>query len=737
MTKKLDATRLRLNLAAWASESTSPNAGAGTAAAIGSMWQRAGSFPGTPVEQYMKIGAADTGWVRQNLVNVQIFNVRDFGATGDGVTNDLAAINAAVSAAAVSGGAVYFPATPNYYRVVAAAAGTDLIPMSNVHNVTLFGDGYASKIKQEGSALGGSTHLLGILNQSSSIRIYNMYFDVANPTNTNEQTHCIQIYGKSALSAPGPQDIEITNCYFGRAVGDGIRLLGELTKEVDNLRISYCAFNMKEGNATGSRAAVSAQRYTRRVMVHHCWVTGSHDQQIDFEPTGVLAPNEGGPEEWSIVGNLLDHENSLSDCITLSGVGEDPTLNTKRCVCAYNQVQRGGDIQGVKVAKLDVIGNIVLMTATNTLAVMEFYEHSYDLVIASNILMSQSNPTSTPFTRTCLTTVFQNADSGRYWNVSNNIMQTVSGPDAVGGAVAFSTQDCSHSTFSGNLCTIDNQISTSIVCVFNATSTNVSNTVLVGNMSFIIGTAGRAGYGFGDNGGIQSDWIARHNWISGGVTQGFRVTSVTDWRGISQNIGVGVTSQMISSLQAIAEGNAGPGQQMVVTQLTNGPETAVNAPVGSVALNNTGQNNVFFYKESGAGVGGGSAGWVRYGASDIAMGAASGSAATAARFFAPGGMDLAAESTVEIQWTATRAGTIRNLRLHCTAGTGGNLNTYTVRKNGVNTTLTFTINNATGSGSDTTHSFTVAAGDLISIQVTKDVAPTTPQTNIILAVEFL
>lgn len=53
-----------------------------------------------------------------------------------------------------------------------------------------------------------------------------------------------------------------------------------------------------------------------------------------------------------------------------------------------------------------------------------------------------------------------------------------------------------------------------------------------------------------------------------------------------------------------------------------------------------------------------------------------------------------------------------------TAPGAGTSRTFTVRKNGVDTALTLTISNTATTGADTTHSFTVAAGDRVSISST-------------------
>ena len=99
-------------------------------------------------------------------------------------------------------------------------------------------------------------------------------------------------------------------------------------------------------------------------------------------------------------------------------------------------------------------------------------------------------------------------------------------------------------------------------------------------------------------------------------------------------------------------------------------------------------------------------------------------------------MDLATESMTEITWVAPRPGTLRNLRINCVAGTGGGLNTLRVRKNGVDSAPTASLNNTATSatGSATT---TVVAGDRISFRSSKAVGPTTPQSNVVCVFEYV
>jgi len=79
--------------------------------------------------------------------------------------------------------------------------------------------------------------------------------------------------------------------------------------------------------------------------------------------------------------------------------------------------------------------------------------------------------------------------------------------------------------------------------------------------------------------------------------------------------------------------------------------------------------------------------------------------------------------------TIAAAGTLSNFRMKYTAGTSNGAATAILRKNGTNTSMTATVANGASSGSDTTHTVSVAIGDIISIISTTS---STPSVNAIL-----
>lgn len=101
-------------------------------------------------------------------------------------------------------------------------------------------------------------------------------------------------------------------------------------------------------------------------------------------------------------------------------------------------------------------------------------------------------------------------------------------------------------------------------------------------------------------------------------------------------------------------------------------------------------------------------------------------------------LSLCQNETTELraQCPVSAPGTFRNLIVKLTAAPGGAVSiVYTVMLNNVDTTLTVTITGAATTASDTTHSFTVAAGDRIVLK--RVISGGTPASaDMIVALEF-
>ncbi len=88
------------------------------------------------------------------------------------------------------------------------------------------------------------------------------------------------------------------------------------------------------------------------------------------------------------------------------------------------------------------------------------------------------------------------------------------------------------------------------------------------------------------------------------------------------------------------------------------------------------------------------------------------------------GNQFSSANESETQIVATRSETLQNLFVHLTSSPDiGSSWTFTVRKNGSNTTLAVTITGASTTGSDVADNVAISAFDLISIQVSASGAP--------------
>lgn len=111
-------------------------------------------------------------------------------------------------------------------------------------------------------------------------------------------------------------------------------------------------------------------------------------------------------------------------------------------------------------------------------------------------------------------------------------------------------------------------------------------------------------------------------------------------------------------------------------------------------------------------------------------------ATTTTRFLTPAYDHDLAQITA-IQWRATRAGTLRNMRVRVNGPAGnGNAIVYTLRVNGVATSVTVSLASTSADGSDLVNTAAVAAGDLVDLQVTKAASVGTSPSDITASLEF-
>jgi hypothetical protein len=104
--------------------------------------------------------------------------------------------------------------------------------------------------------------------------------------------------------------------------------------------------------------------------------------------------------------------------------------------------------------------------------------------------------------------------------------------------------------------------------------------------------------------------------------------------------------------------------------------------------------------------------------------------------FLPFGLSSNNAPTSPVSLRAARAGTFSNLRVkHNLTGAGGSI-TYTLRVNGVDSSLTVTATAGSSGGVDLTHSVAVAADDFLDLRVTKAATLSNSPSDITATLEF-
>lgn len=683
--------------------------GAAVNAPIGSWFFRNGAVPATPTEIYMKTGSPDVGWTKQNY-DLRVFNIIDYGAVPDGVTNNDAFIEDAITAAiAAGGGIIYVP--PGVFAVT--KSGITNFDLNDRANLIFFGDGASSVLKMIGSAAFGDWYMFRIRNGSSGIRFHNLAFesDITDP-DPSEQNHFIQISGTNPDNQT-TSDIEVYGCWFDTIVGDAVRMLAEVAAPIVGVRIINNAFDMP-----GCRAPVSWQRNVHNVQCHFNWMTGSDDNEIDFEPTGV-----GDNQENSIIGNMVDHLSRASAAITLSGNAVAQTH--ARTVFGFNIITNGGHVQAIKLENTLMICNVITVDSVTTEAVWHMPEVSTGCSWVANVAISLSAAIDRP----AFNAQEVLAPPGQLLYESNLAYSE-------NARSLFSLSSVSRLMVLNNLCFSAPDALNVGFALQNRAITAQEDTVFNGNLIVTLGVNYLSFIGMSVDAAITCrNGIANGNYGRGAFSGCRWGNVVLGQRANCDNMFI-TTDASVEPNAAAANGvmiaGVGSGPQIVQIPAAAGPNGGVASVIGSVVSSTAGTNGrILWRKESGSGT----SGWVNVGGGTLVFGARSAGTDTAARFFAPG-FDQTTVVATELQIPLPRTGIIRNMRIQCTAGTGGGNVTYTVRINGGNTTLASTFANTSTSASNTSNTATVTAGDLMSVRITKASAPVTGQSNIIITFDY-
>ncbi len=708
MSRILSADEINENVIRLLSGTVDPTAGGGIARAIGSLYERA--LAGS-VSAYLKTAAAATGWSRL----AQSFgwkSVKDYGAVGDDSTDDTTAVQNAINDVnAAGGGTVFVPF--GTYRI-------SQLSMNGMTGVQVFGSGAGSVLKWNFNAGGAAGSFLSLGAGAARCRLSQIRFDGSLLTNpaAGRSNHLVLVGSGAGTTLEN----HIDECWFGAmpaTSGDGVHVVGTA------------------GN-----------------LVSRLWI-------IDNEFDGCSHFSVGVEQGWQY-GWILD--NYMTNCETEIGFVSTANVNTDSIQCVGNEINHTGSVRHAMrfegdstglLTRLQAVGNLVLggfMTASNLQYAMIAANQVFSGAFASADPVcrvfggfSDSMVVENTFDRDpgasagqCITVEKSGSAPTRFAVKANICIQEV----ATSGGIKF--VDCNRFSCSQNIIRATNAGATTIFAIEAQAVTVDLDDAIIGASNQVSAAAGtfKAAVRLLANGanilacsvvsnqGNQIDAGAQFEIGGGGgnFTNALVQHAGNNWNaGTTDFVNVGVTFVPHVGF------NAGPfGPNLFEGDGT--PESAVVGRIGSMYLRRDGgQATAVYYKESGTS----NTGWIGLGGSPITFGAGDTTAAATAVFMGPGYITTA--PATEPQQPMTRPGTIRNLRVQvATAGVGSQTVTYTIRKNGVDTALLTTINNtSTGLVSDLADTFTVVAGDLLSLKITKAAGVTSGQLQVIATVELV
>jgi hypothetical protein len=713
MGKVFAATEILLDAVSLLDGAADPSAGGGVARSLGSFYLRnqAGN-----VAPYQKTGALATAWQKWS----QSFNwisVKAYGATGDGVTDDTTAIQNAINACNTQGGGVvYFPDGTYVFSQLALAG---------MAKVQLMGSGSGSTLKWTFNAGGVAGSGITLSAGTSQSRISMLGFDgsgLSNPA-AGVTNHLIQI-GTGA--GGGVVETQIFQCQFKNAAaghGDYVHVLGAAGNLVSRYWVVDNAF---DGNGGNAQAAVGGEQGWE-----YGWIVDNYATGCVTEIRFVASADVNG-NALVVMANEISHTSATRWAVRFEG---GATTFITRLAFAENVVV-GGFATINRCQYWNYIGNVITSgNFASADSVLRIFGNVQDGVVAANTI-DRSSGASAGY---CVSLEKSTNAPTRVRVGQNTLINEVTGAGAGFVQVIDAT---GWSIGSNQMRATDAGASVTYGVDVEAVTTNITDALIgPGNLITAGANTFAAAVRLLCNGadvkdcsvvGNQGDQIAYGLQLEigggGGTFSGVLLFGDNNFDSSTGDI-----NRIGTTVALRIAGNAGTFGPNIWSGVGT-PENQVSARVSSLFLRTDGgQATVVYYKETGVG----NTGWLAIGGSMVPFGADSLGTLSTALFFAPG--YTAAAGATEIQIPISRPGTIRNLRVQvATAGTGAATVTFTVRKNGVDTAIVATISNtATGLASDLADTISVAAGDLLSLKITKSAPVAVGQAQVAASLELV
>lgn len=214
-----------------------------------------------------------------------------------------------------------------------------------VSDLALVGHGmFSTRIIIQGVGDGGDWH--GIMVDGASrieLAHFGIQMGIVTHPDPGDQNHLISIL---CLSGPTTEIIG-HHLFFGQAVGDGLRILGN-TSQATNIRFTDFVMRMA-GIGLGARSGVALQRGWKAVELGNFYIDGVKNSPIDMEPTGA----DPLPMAY-----LNIHDGII-----------DQSLGHSDVAFSIGGVSHGARAQHVRVSDVTVLEGRVVVLSTDNLRV--------------------------------------------------------------------------------------------------------------------------------------------------------------------------------------------------------------------------------------------------------------------------------------------------------------------------------------------------------------------------------
>ena len=306
------------------------------------------------------------------------YDPAQYGGIPDDDLDDRAAIQSAIDEASGRGGRVCL--ADGRWRISRAPLGSyNRAAGLTIHapRVELSGNGPGTVIEVVGDQGAATIFVISVDSGARNITVRDLVIETSGMTNTEEQTHAIQI--GTSVGTGSVEDVRIERVIFhhpraSSRKGDCLRMVGgEAPNQVRRVTVIGSTFT------SCARSGIAIQRGVHDLVIMGNQFTQSSDQDIDSEPTAL-----GGNSGVTIVGNVFRDDVALAqgDWSVSIGGYDGPMTG----VTLANNVFEGRGVYLYHTANLVISGNTFNSTMESGYPVIHFGGRAETIVINGNTM---------------------------------------------------------------------------------------------------------------------------------------------------------------------------------------------------------------------------------------------------------------------------------------------------------------------------------------------------------------